>query len=120
MRNDTLEVSGRLGDGSARSLRLPKAAISALYFEGGETLDLSLSDGKCPGPAAAADSASSAPADTALPADSAAAPPPPAPEAQPAPAPVSAPGRTLFNAAEARRAVVAAEILSPPVSKRRR
>ena len=57
MRNDTLEVSGRLGDGSARSLRLPKAAISALYFEGGETLDLSLSDGKCPGPAAAADSA---------------------------------------------------------------
>ena len=96
MRNDTLEVSGRLGDGSARSLRLPKAAISALYFEGGETLDLSLSDGKCPGPAAAADSASSAPADTALPADSAAAPPPPAPEAQPAPAPVSAPEPEAF------------------------
>ena len=43
-----------------------------------------------------------------------------APAPKPEPAPVSAPGRTLFNAAEARRAVVAAEILSPPVSKRRR
>ena len=40
MRNDTLEVSGTLENGSAQSLRLPKAAISALYFEGGETLQI--------------------------------------------------------------------------------
>ena len=44
----------------------------------------------------------------------------PAPKPAPSSAPVSAPGKTTFNAAEARRAIVAAEILSSPVSKRRR
>ena len=48
----------------------------------------------------------------------------PAPAQKPAAAPKPEPKRetakTRFSASDARRAVVAAEILSPPVSKRRR
>ncbi|MBO6011851.1 MAG: hypothetical protein J6P71_08690 [Oscillospiraceae bacterium] len=46
----------------------------------------------------------------------------PEPEPKPAEAPKTkaGPGRARFTASDARRAVVAAEILSPPVSKRRR
>ena len=43
-----------------------------------------------------------------------------APDPEPAPAPAPEPPNKSFTAADARRAIVAAEILSPPVSKRRR
>ncbi len=39
---------------------------------------------------------------------------------KPAPPPAPEPARTRFTAADARRGIVAAEILAPPVSKRRR
>lgn len=90
MRNDTLEVSGTLENGSAQSLRLPKAAISALYFEGGETLDLSKSEGKCPEPTPKPDSADAGGPSPAPAQDSAAAArplPQPAPGRSPAPEP---------------------------------
>ncbi|MCR5649499.1 MAG: hypothetical protein K6F67_08235 [Oscillospiraceae bacterium] len=44
----------------------------------------------------------------------------PATDKEPAPAPAKESAKSRFTAADARRAIVAAEILSPPVSKRRR